>query len=197
MESYAIDFVDRTVVHTVWPMRLDVRLELGEAMLRRYLEKNPSEMFDGLAEVETEDLNSKDFQPEIPRRFEVIDGGVLEMDEEHAIEALHRIAAEIDHYPDTLAYEQLRRELWRTLGRRLLTAEVMPELHRIRGACEFFGKLVRDDRQAIYFGDRVQPGEAGHVLLRWQVEDNLYRVVFGDLQVRTVSAEELVALESR
>jgi hypothetical protein len=266
VESYAVDFMGRTVVHTVWPVRLAVKMELGEAMLQRYLEKNPSEMFDGLAELETEDLGrrrisgrevvgvgasgrdivpdlmdhaefelwadpqtrlpvrldvtgrsddgtmtkrvrfdnfewnvpltAQDFQPEIPSRFEVVSGIELEMDEPHAIDALRRIAVEIDRFPSTLAYEQLRRELWQRLGRRMLTPAVLPEIHRIRGACEFYGQLVRNGKQAIYFGDRVQPGEAERVLLRWQEEDGLYRVVFGDLRVETVTAEELVKLES-
>ena len=60
--------------------------------------------------------------------------------------------------------EQLRRELWQRLGRRMLTPAVLPEIHRIRGACEFYGQLVRNGKQAIYFGDRVQPGEAERVL---------------------------------
>jgi len=267
VESFAVDFVGRTVVHTVWPVKLAVKMTLGEVLLQRYLDKNPSKMFDDLEGVETVDLGRRRiggrqvvgvgvsgrdlvpdlmdsaemelwadpetrlpvrldvtgrsddgsmtkrvrfddfewnmplaaevFQPEIPQRFEVVEGGVLEMDEEHTVEALRRIADVMDRYPGTLAYEQLRRELWRRLGRRMLTPGVLPEIHRIRGACEFFGKLVREDRQAVYFGDRIQPGESERVLMRWRVDDGLYRVIFGDLKAETVSAEELVELESR
>ena len=56
---------------------------------------------------------------------------------------------------------------------------------------------MRDDQKAVYFGDRVQPGESERVLMRWQVHGDQYRVVFGDLRVKTVSAEDLVELESQ
>jgi len=41
----------------------------------------------------------------------------------------------------------------------------------------------------------VTPKDADKVLLRWKVSDNEYRVIFGDLRAKTVTAEQLTELE--
>jgi hypothetical protein len=52
-----------------------------------------------------------------------------------------------------------------------------------------------------YFGVQtkdglVKPGEAGRVLLRWQLAPNEYRVIFGDLHTETVTPSRLAQLEA-
>ena len=70
-------------------------------------------------------------------------------------------------------------------------------VHQMRAACEFQGKLARDDKDVLYFGDRVNPGDADRILLRWKTGRNRYRVLFGDLSAKTVGADDLLELESR
>jgi len=70
------------------------------------------------------------------------------------------------------------------------------DLSRIRIASTFYGALVKDGRAVMYFGDQVRPGDAGRVLMRWRVGDNDYRVVYGDLQIETVSGPVLLELEA-
>ena len=39
--------------------------------------------------------------------------------------------------------------------------------------------------------------DAGKVLMRWQLDDGNYRVIFGDLHTETVNAQRLALLEDR
>jgi hypothetical protein len=60
----------------------------------------------------------------------------------------------------------------------------------------FHMMLVQDKKEPAYYGESVTPADADKVLLRWKVSDGEYRVIFGDLQVETVTAEELAELEA-
>ncbi len=58
------------------------------------------------------------------------------------------------------------------------------------------GKPVGKDNDVAYYGDRVRAEDADSVLMRWKIFDNEYRVVFGDLTAKNVSAKDLAKLES-
>lgn len=177
-------------VETKWPIRIDVR---GTTADGRFAKRVRFDDFEWNIPV-TDD----DFQWEIPRGYDVASGIEIEMDEPHAIEGLGGFARVTDRYPPTLAYEQIRPVVWKQLGMRMLSTDVLPEMHRIRATCSFYGKLVREERQVLYFGDRVKPGDADRILLRWKTDNgDEYRVVFGDLHVQTVSGAELLELEGR
>jgi hypothetical protein len=57
--------------------------------------------------------------------------------------------------------------------------------------------IQRDFADGVYNGKTVTPSDAGKVLVRWQLDDGDYRVVFGDLSSATVSPARLRELESR
>ena len=61
----------------------------------------------------------------------------------------------------------------------------------------FYGTLVDGKKEPAYYGQSVTPEDANAVLLRWKVSDSEYRVIFGDLSVRTVTTEELAELEKQ
>jgi hypothetical protein len=52
-------------------------------------------------------------------------------------------------------------------------------------------------KDVVYYGDSVDPSDSNAVLIQWKVSDGEYRVVFGDLREETVSAEELIRLQTR
>ena len=57
--------------------------------------------------------------------------------------------------------------------------------------------IQRDFPEAVYNGKTVTPHDASKILLRWQLDDGDYRVIFGDLSSATVShTERLGELES-
>lgn len=103
-------------------------------------------------------------------------------------------ARETGRYPTTLAYEQLTREMCKLMGRKALSASFLPEVHPIRAACGFYGKLVQEERNVIYCGDRVKPGDADGVLMRWKIGDDHYRVIYEDLRADTTGGDVLLEL---
>ena len=57
--------------------------------------------------------------------------------------------------------------------------------------------IQRDFPDGVYNGKTVAPQDAAKVLVRWQLDDGDYRVIFGDLSSATVSPSRLRQLESR
>jgi hypothetical protein len=57
--------------------------------------------------------------------------------------------------------------------------------------------IQRDFPEGVYNGKTVTPQDATKVLVRWQLDDGDYRVIFGDLTTATVSPARLHELESR
>ena len=57
--------------------------------------------------------------------------------------------------------------------------------------------IQRDFSEGVYNGRTVTPEDATKVLVRWQLDDGDYRVIFGDLSSATVSPSRLRELESR
>ena len=59
----------------------------------------------------------------------------------------------------------------------------------------FYGKLVKENKDVAYYGDKVTAQDVDKVLMRWKISDNEYRVIFGDLSTLDVGAEKLAELE--
>jgi len=70
--------------------------------------------------------------------------------------------------------------------------KVMP----IQGAVMFYMTLVEEKKEPAYYGNVVTPQDADKLLLRWKVEGNQYRIIYGDLHVETVTPAKLTELES-
>ncbi len=68
-------------------------------------------------------------------------------------------------------------------------------LQPLGGLHRFYRVLKVDGKRPAYYGMTVTPKDADKVLLRWKVSDNEYRVIFGDLRAKTVTAEALAELE--
>jgi hypothetical protein len=172
---------------TKWPVRVDATGSSADGSMTKRVR-----FYDFEWNVP---VSERDFRPEIPRGYEVISNVDIEIDEEHTIEALRGYSRATGRYPSTLAYEQLTREIWKTLGMKTLSSEFLPNVHRMRAACGFYGKLVQDERKVVYFGDRVKPGEDDRVLMRWRLYDGRYRVIFGNLRTDTVASDDILELE--
>jgi len=61
-------------------------------------------------------------------------------------------------------------------------------------ATAFYDKLNRENRGAQYHGDAVARQDAGKVLISWTDSKERYRVVFGNLTTKTVSAAQFAQL---
>ncbi|MHC4457144.1 MAG: hypothetical protein ACYS0I_08635 [Planctomycetota bacterium] len=145
------------------------------------------------------------FVPDIPSDYTSMEMNLLEVDESTAINGL-RLFAELSdgQYPSSLAFTTLIKEITEALVAKygvefakkedgyakttLATTQILP-------AASFYAQLVGTEKDAVYYGDRVTSDDADTVLMRWKVSDDEYRVIFGDLSVEDVTAEELAELE--
>jgi hypothetical protein len=64
-------------------------------------------------------------------------------------------------------------------------------------ATAFHDKLVRERKDVAYYGDTVSAQDSDKVLMRWKIGSDKFRVLFGDLTARDVTAEQLEGLEGR
>ncbi len=64
-------------------------------------------------------------------------------------------------------------------------------------ATAYRDKLVREKKDVAYCGDTVSATDSDKVLVRWKIAGGKYRVVFGDLTARDVTAAELKGLEGQ
>jgi hypothetical protein len=61
---------------------------------------------------------------------------------------------------------------------------------RIMPVAMFYQRLANDGRNPEYAGASVQPGDAASVLLRWRLDDDHDRVIYGDLHGETAAREK-------
>jgi len=74
--------------------------------------------------------------------------------------------------------------------------EVLDRLIKVDMVGRMYTILEKDGREPVYYGDKVSAESPEAVLFRWKIDDNTYRVVFGDLSTEDVSAEKLAELEN-
>jgi hypothetical protein len=77
------------------------------------------------------------------------------------------------------------------------TKELEVELQKVGEGSIQIENIEVNDPDAVYHGSAVKPGDKGKVLLRWQIDDGRYQVIFGDLRAETVTAERLRELEAK
>lgn len=172
------------------PVRLDVKGEMAGGSRTRHVRFHDFRWNEPVAPDE--------YTPRIPTNFDISEGVHLQVDEEHALEGLRLFADVVDRYPTSLSYESLKVELWRSFdGSRQQIGRMVLKMFQIRLASSFYGQLIKDDREVVYFGSGVHPGDRRRVLWRWREDEDRYRVVFGDLQAETVNGTRLLELEGR
>jgi len=172
------------------PIRFDVQGEIEGGRKTKHIRFHDFQW--------NEPLPANEFRPEIPENFTLHDGIELAVDEEHCIRALGMYSETVGRYPSSLAYETLKAELWKSPGARQKdVGSMVAEMFQIRLASTFFGDLVDDEKEVVYFGNSIRPGDAAGVLMRWKTGNDQYRVVWGDLHVSTVSGKQLLSLEGQ
>jgi hypothetical protein len=66
---------------------------------------------------------------------------------------------------------------------------------QLEGPVGFYNKLVQEGKDPVYHGDKVTTEFGDSVLMRWKISDDTYRVIFGDLKIENVTAEQLKEME--
>jgi len=98
--------------------------------------------------------------------------------------------------------EKLREELSRTqMTEEEIRNAVMKKSFEIMQPIQspgwFHTMLVTDKKEPAYYGQTVTPDDTDAVLMRWKISEDEYRIIFGDLSVGNVTAEELANLEQQ
>lgn len=157
---------------------------------------------------------ASDFEPVIPPDYTSMDNyGLPRRFEEEALKGLRFSVELFGHYPEKIdqtsfisdpyflnkenltdAGLKLKEEL-ESLDPEQRMEEAMVLSDRIQSIRVFYEMLVKTRSDPAYYGQTVGPKDTDKVLLRWKQDNGHYRVVFGDLGVRTITAEELAQLE--
>jgi hypothetical protein len=144
------------------------------------------------------------FDPNIPDDYTSKEMEMPEVSEGTAVRGLRAFAG-LTHgrYPSSLAAMTLMKETFEALKAKhgdQLTKEIKEEkgtsaLQSILPAGALYAQLARENKDVAYYGDTVTAEDADAVLMRWQISDDRYRVIFGNLTTENVSAERLAELE--
>jgi hypothetical protein len=141
-------------------------------------------------------------KPQIPEDYELVAQAKWEAGKEgeEIIEVL-RLFVEFaeGRYPASLKTVTVANALAPALKQKLSTKpgkEMIARLMKVDMVGMMYTTLERDGKDPAYYGDRVSAATPQAVLFRWKIDDNRYRVVFGDLRTKDVSAEQLIQLEA-
>lgn len=146
-------------------------------------------------------LEAEDFAYTIPEDYE--DVGTLErseLNEESAIEGLRWYGTFMKGiYPKRLVFALIVREFEKEEPR-LRSEGIFDDgdvinFLTIQRTCQFMAELEQNDKDPAYYGETVQAGDFDKVLMRWRLDDDSYRVVFGDLRTETLTQDQLRELE--
>jgi len=195
-------------VETWLPVLTEMDIEMGEQM------RIQGVIYDYQWDIQVDEA---EFEPVIPEDFEPFPAGGMKMpsmNEEGAVEGLKLFAELAGKYPEDLnmmtlmqqvsklrdsrspAAEQFRKKLKQAESDEERVAAIMEMTQPIQSIGMFYMMLVQDKKDPAYYGDKVTPEFPHAVLMRWRVEDGSYRVIFGDLTVADVTADELAELEA-
>ena len=150
------------------------------------------------------ELEPKVFEPDIPDDYKLVADVELSSDEESVVEGLAFFAEYASgRYPSDMSAMTMSRELraglLATFGGEPPWPPKPGDEKRVFGlemAIRFCAELVMEDKDFAYYGDKVTAEFPHAVLMRWKIEDGKYRIIFGDLTARDVSAGELAELEA-
>jgi hypothetical protein len=150
------------------------------------------------------ELESKVFEPDIPDDYKLVADVELSSDEESVVEGLAFFAEYASgKYPSDLSAMTIARELraglLATFGGEPPWPPKPGDENRamsLEMSIRFCAELVMEDKDFAYYGDKVTAEFPHAVLMRWKIEDGKYRIIFGDLTARDVSAGELAELEA-
>jgi hypothetical protein len=144
-------------------------------------------------------------KPEIPDDYELITQGKWETgnEGEEIIEVLRLFVEFADgKYPASLKTMTVAKAITPALKKRFPpgspepSKELIARLTKIDMVGMMYTTLEKDGKDPAYYGDKVSIESPNAVLFRWKIDDDTYRVVFGNLSTKDVSAEKLAELEA-
>ena len=143
------------------------------------------------------------FVPVIPEDYTSLGEVELSGDEKHVVEGL-RFFAELSggRYPSELNMMTLAKEVRDAMIIKHNgeppppDQETLQKLVNLQMALNYYNMLIVKNQSPAYYGKTVTPEFPHAVLMRWNIENDTYKVIFGDLMMKEVTETELEELES-
>jgi len=182
-------------VATGWPVKLTFDIDAEESGQVQIV------LSDFQWDVE---LAPEAFVQEIPADYKAlatVDVGGLESGEE-IVEGLAYFA-ELSGgtYPTQMTVRDVVGELgaiYQTLDAQGVAPEFDDNLMiKLKYAAAHVGQLEGQGKEPMYYGQTVTAADADKVLLRWNLDEIQFRVIFGDLRIEDVSPQRLAQLEAQ
>lgn len=88
----------------------------------------------------------------------------------------------------------------RMLVRHLLGSESTARSEVLAGTSDLYKLLLAQGKDVVYYGDSIDPEDSYALLMQWRLSDGKYNVVVmvsDSLEIKTVSAEELIKLQAQ
>jgi len=152
-------------------------------------------------------LTKELFEPNIPDYYPLTESILPGQDETAAIESLRKIVELADgNFPSRPNGPTIRKEIRPGLEKKYFHYDYRPwtkeelqakrdEASQVQGFIDFYMKLAMDGNEPAYYGKDVKAGDANAVLMTWKISDDIYRVIYGDLSVENISAQQLKEME--
>ena len=70
------------------------------------------------------------------------------------------------------------------------------EKNEYAGMEKFYTELRKQGEDVVYYGNTIKPGDSNAILMRTKTKEGKYRIIFGDMKSKTITAEELIKLQS-
>lgn len=164
------------------------------------------------------EVDSREFVPVIPEGYTSM--GTIQipkMDETAAINGFQKYVELTGEYPKTLSVMELMQGMgkyqaqialahpeWKELGKKLeagsaeyqqqMVQMIIQEMMPIQALGMFYAKLISDQKDPVY-DNQVTPGDSGAILLRWKLDENTYKVIYGDLTTGEVPMNQLPQIQ--
>lgn len=144
-------------------------------------------------------------KPEIPNDYELMTQGKWDTgnEGEEIIEVLRLFVEFVDgKYPASLKTMTVAKAIAPALKKKFPrgspepSKELLARFMKVDRVGMMYTTLEKDGKDPAYYGDKVSAESPKAVLFRWKINDDTYRVVFGDLRTEDVSAEKLAELEA-
>jgi outer membrane lipoprotein-sorting protein len=166
-------------------------------------------------------VTAADFEYDIPEDYQDQGSMVMpEMTEEGAIQGLQVYSKIFGEYPEKIDMSSLIPSLVKKMSEmaanpqteyaqelvdkmknanpdesQSLQQQLQQESTKITGLALFHMRLLQDKKDVAYYGDQVTPNDGDMILMRWKVEGDTYKVIFGDLTTAEMQYEDLIKVE--
>jgi hypothetical protein len=149
-------------------------------------------------------IDPAEFKPVIPEDYKLVADVEVSVSDESLVEGLRFFSEYADgKYPSELSAMVMGRELRTALHARFGPNPPWPpkpgdekRVFSLGMAIQFYASLATENRDPAYHGDKVTAEFPQAVLMRWRLDSGKYKVIFGGLTLKEVTAEELAKLEA-